>query len=183
MPSNNPIENFFMKFCKALLGVQKQTTNIGVFLELGAVPIMFFGVKNCLKNWHRIHRLGEANAVLLKVHQMACEHNLPWPIMTKDTLTSIGIAPEDDVRNIHKVAFETLKENFHHDSFQEIKSDRSKLRTYGKLKTEKGMEGYLDSIKNIKDRTALTKIRLSNHNLMIEKGRHQGLEEWQTLCP
>ena len=40
IPKNNPIENMYMKFCKALLGVQKQTSNIGVLLELGAVPIM-----------------------------------------------------------------------------------------------------------------------------------------------
>ena len=33
------------------------------------------------------------------------------------------------------------------------------------------------------DRTAITKLRLSNHDLMIEKGRHQGLEENQRLCP
>ena len=45
------------------------------------------------------------------------------------------------------------------------------------------MEDYLNSIENIRDRTALTKIRLSNHDLMIEKGRHQGLQENQRLCP
>ena len=33
------------------------------------------------------------------------------------------------------------------------------------------------------DRTALTKFRLSNHELMIEKGRHQGLDENQRTCP
>ena len=42
------------------------------------------------------------------------------------------------------------------------------------------MEDYLNSIKNVADRTALTKIRLSNHTLMIEKGRHQGLQENQS---
>jgi len=45
MPNNNPIENMYMKFCKALLGVQKQTSNIGVLFELGAVPIMFLESK------------------------------------------------------------------------------------------------------------------------------------------
>ena len=88
LPKNNPIENLYMSFCKTLLGVQKQTTNIGVLLELGAVPIMFFGVKNCLKNWHRIHKKHEANIITLKVHQMATEHNLPWTIVTKHHLDS-----------------------------------------------------------------------------------------------
>lgn len=183
MPNNNPIENLYMKFCKALLGVQKQTSNIGVLLELGAVPIMFFGIKNCLKNWHRIHKNSEANSIVLKVHQMASEHNLPWPLMTKNQLDSIGITPESDIQNIHKVAFEKLKENFYRESFEEISSEHSKLRTYAKLKTEIGIEDYLNSIENVRDRTALTKIRLSNHTLMIEKGRHQGLQENQRFCP
>ena len=89
----------------------------------------------------------------------------------------------DNVITIHKVAFERLKDIFHHNSFEEINSYHSKLRTYAKLKTEIEMEEYLDSIKNIKDRTALTKICLSNHDLMIEKGRHQGLQENLRLCP
>ena len=183
MPKNNPIENLYMKFCKTLLGVQKQTSNIGVLLELGAVPIMFFGVKNCLKNWDRIHKKYEANSIVLSTHQMAIEHNLPWPQMTKNQLDSIGIAPESDIENIHVEAFKKLKENFYQESFEEISSEHSKLRTYAKLKTEIGMEGYLNSIKNVGDRTALTKIRLSNHTLMIEKGRHQGLQENQRFCP
>ena len=114
---------------------------------------------------------------------MAIELNLPWPLMTKNKLESIGISPESDIENIHKVAFEKLKENFHQESFEEIRSELSKLRTYAKLKTEIGMEKYLNSIENIRDRTALTKLRLSNHTLMIEKGRHLGLQENQRLCP
>ena len=73
------------------------------------------------------------------------------------------------INNIHRVAFEKLKENFHQQSFDEISSEHSKLRTYAKLKTVTGLEEYLNSVENVRDRTALTKIRLSNHSLMIEK--------------
>ena len=183
MPKNNPLEIMYMKFCKELLGVQKQTSNTGVLLELGAVPLMFYGVKNCLKNWHRIHKKSEANSVVLKIHQMASELNLPWPSMNKNILNSVGISPESEINNIHRVAFEKLKENFHQQSFDEISSEHSKLRTYAKLKTVTGLEEYLNSVENVRDRTALTKIRLSNHSLMIEKGRHQGLQENERVCP
>ena len=88
-----------------------------------------------------------------------------------------------DIDNIHKAAFEKLKENFHRDSFAEINSERSKLRTYAHMKKETGLESYIIHMKNIMDRTAITKIRLSNHELMIEKGRHQGLELKYRLCP
>ena len=43
------------------------------------------------------------------------ELNLPWPLMNKNE--SIGLSPQDDVENIHKVAFEKLKENFYQESF------------------------------------------------------------------
>ena len=65
MPTNNPIENTHMRFCKDLLGVQRQTTNIRVLLDLGRVPIMLYGRKNCIKNWYRIHILGRTNELVL----------------------------------------------------------------------------------------------------------------------
>ena len=49
MPTNNPVENVFTSFCKQLLGVQKQTSNNGVLLELGLSPIMILGQKNAIK--------------------------------------------------------------------------------------------------------------------------------------
>ena len=130
-----------------------------------------------------MRKKSEANTIVIKTHKMSTELNLPWPLMNKNVLESIGLSPQDDVENIHKVAFEKLKENFYQESFEEISSEHSKLRTYAKLKTEIGMEKYLCIIENVWDRTALTKIRLSNHTLMIEKGRHQGLSENQRLCP
>ena len=54
LPTNNPIENLFMSFYKQLLGVQKQTTNNGVLLELGLLPITIWGKKKAIKNWVRI---------------------------------------------------------------------------------------------------------------------------------
>ena len=152
MPKNNPIENLFTKFIKTLLGVQKQTSNTGALLELGAVPVMFFGIKNCIKNWHRINNEKEANCILLDIHQMAIDNNLPWPVQIKNKLDSIDIdvGTEDDLGKIHITVFERLRNNFHQSCFEEIVLKHSKLRTYAKLKTEIGMEKYLNSIKNIR---------------------------------
>ena len=36
--NNNPLDNVHMRFCKDLLGVQRQTSNTGVLLELGRIP-------------------------------------------------------------------------------------------------------------------------------------------------
>ena len=57
LPKNNPIENMHMRFCKEVLGVQRQTTNVGVLLELGRIPITTYGMKSRMKNYTRIHIL------------------------------------------------------------------------------------------------------------------------------
>ena len=45
MLGNNPVENV-MLFSQQLLGVQKQTTNIRVLLELGQVPRSYSSKEN-----------------------------------------------------------------------------------------------------------------------------------------
>ena len=41
----------------------------------------------------------------------------------------------------------------------------------------------MSSVKNADDRIAMTKFRLSNHKLMIEKGRHLNLDITDRKCP
>ena len=45
MPKNNPIEIVQSKFLKQVLGVQIQTTNVGVLLETGELPIINHAIK------------------------------------------------------------------------------------------------------------------------------------------
>ena len=63
---------------------------------------------------------------------------------------------------------------FQQSALGEIKT-MSKMNTYSVLKRDISPEKYLTSVQNISDRTALTRLRLSNHNLMIEKGCHQNI--------
>ena len=60
----------------------------------------------------------------------------------------------------------------------------SKARTYAKHKTEYKYETYLDLVKIRRHRVALTKLRLPDHILMIEVGRHRRpkLDIEQRLC-
>ena len=68
-------------------------------------------------------------------------------------------------------AIKRMSDIFHQESFAEINKEGNKLRTYAKIKLEKGYENYLSIMANVEKCTAVTKIRLSNHDLMIE-GRH-----------
>ena len=55
--------------------------------------------------------------------------------------------------------------------------------TYSLFKTEIGLEKYLVETKNVADRVATTKFRLSNHKLMIEVGRHEDTPRERRFCP
>ena len=76
-----------------------------------------------------------------------------------------------------------MQDIFHQASFVEIGKESSKLRTYGRTKTEIGREEYRANISNLNERTAISKIRRSNHTLMIEKGRHLKIAKDERYCP
>ena len=82
------------------------------------------------------------------------------------------MSAETTSSNVNQIYFKRKSDIFHQNAFANISENSSKLRTYSLLKTEPGFENYLSDILSVKDRTALTKFRLSNHPLMIEKMRH-----------
>ena len=183
MSENNPIENVHIRFCKELLGVQRQTTNIGVLLEMGRIPIMHYAIKNCIKNWSRIHIIGKANEMVLLSHQMSLNCSLKWSEGVKSCLDRSGIGSQNNNKAIHNMIFKRMTDIFYQEAFTKINSVNSKLRTFAKLKTNIGIAKYLTQIKCIQNRVALSKIRLSNHDLMIEKGRHLKIDKTERFCP
>ena len=188
LPKNNPIETFYMSILKQILGVQKQTTNDGVLLELGLTPICFDAKKFAVKNWERIIR-GDANMLLISSHRESVYLDLPWTSLIRSDLEKIGLLNfyTDDHSSkppfVFKRMFERLCDIFHQETFEKINGNRSKLRTYAIFKKEKGYEKYLTDTKNVTTRKNVTKFRLSNHKLLIEVGRHQGLEANERFCP
>ena len=83
-PRNNPIENLHMQFCRQILGVQKNTTNNGVLLEIGRTPLMLEAQRLSVKNWERIKN-GDGNSLVTYSYQNACNKELDW-IRTIHTL-------------------------------------------------------------------------------------------------
>ena len=187
LPKNNPFETLHYSFCKQLLGVQKQTTNIGVLLELGMIPLKFYARKNALKNWYRIAKLKEANTITTLSYSHAISQGLSWPMQIKINLAQVGMletfVSDRQDPDCHKKFLQRLSDIFHQESFTEINTPDSKLRTYKHFKTEIGFENYLNLIPCDKERVALSKFRLSNHQLMIEKGRHLNITKELRFCP
>ena len=89
------------------------------------------------------------------------------------------------IRNqfIHIKAINRMTDIFHQEAFNDINRTRSNLRTYGKIKTKIDIEKNLFCVPNIESRTTLSRIRPSNHELMIEKGRHRNVDIRLRNCP
>ena len=187
-PNNNPLEKLDIMICKQILGVQRQTTNIGVLLELGRVPFQMYAIKYAIKNWERI-RNNCANKLLSSSFGDAINENLIWISSIKEHIERNGMLNLylNNYKNkppfINKKMFRTLSDEFHQEAFESIRRENSKLRTYAKYKTEIGYENYLTLIKYMNVRRQFSKFRLSNHNLMIESGRHQKLAKIHRFCP
>lgn len=180
LPKNNPIEIAHMRFCKDLLGVQKQTSNVGVLLELGEVPLSVLAQNNCMKNFSRITLAKQANNLLQILAQ--CNYsNYSWFYITQHCLNATGVENSD--KKIRNCLLQRLVDIFHQKAHLDINRDNSKLRTYKELKKSLGMEKYLLCHMSCKERISLTKLRLSNHPLMIESGRHLKLDILQRYCP
>ena len=188
LPRFDPIQSLYMSMMKQILGVQKQTTNIGVLLELGKTPISIEAKKLSIKNWERIKK-GNANTLLLASYQDAMQEDLPWISQIKSTLERNGFLSlylddhSDKPHFVFKKLAERLNDSFHQEAFESISKESSKLRTCSLFKKDKRSEPYLSEIKNINVRKLVTKFRLSNHRLMIEVGRHQGLNIEDRICP
>jgi hypothetical protein len=58
---------------------------------------------------------------------------------------------------------------------------KSKSNLFSNLKQNLSVESYL-SISNFEYRKPITKLRISEHNLLIEKGRHLNIPREQRLC-
>ena len=143
--------------------------------------------KNCVKNWERIAIRKDANFLSKASYEFALYNNTGWAQSIKDYLSQIGLMNvflnENVTRQANLEASEREKDMFYQTSFLKIQQNTSKLRLFGKLKKTIGLEKYLINTKNMIDRISMTKFRLSNHGLMIEKGRHNHIERDTRKCP
>ena len=111
---------------------------------------------------------------------------LTWPSMIKKNLSKCGMMDVffcEKRANTPQRFLQRLIDFVHQEAFAEINEPSSKLRTYKEFKTEIGHENYLEIISCERERINLSRLRLSNHQLMIEKGRHQKIPKEQRFCP
>ena len=112
-------------------------------------------------------------------------NNSGWTCSVKDSMSRIGLLTvflNKTKMNPNTIVFRRERDIFYQEAFYKIQNV-SKLQTFALIKTDIGPSEYLSVVQKIPDRIAMTKLRLSNHLLLIEKGRHTNIERQQRLCP
>ena len=150
MSKSSPVEKLYSSICKQTIGVQKQTTNIGVLLELGVVPLFLYSIKFSINNWERI-RNGNANPYLLSAFHESNRLKLPWSENIYTLIDSVGMNSlrvndySDKPPFIHKKMFQRMSDLFHQNSFEKINCESHKLRSYAIFRTKTGLMLQNDS--------------------------------------
>ena len=177
-----PVERTHTQFLKRILGVNRSTTNNLARSELGRYPLQERILKRNLSYiryidakppsslvWNAL-RYEEAqynnDCQRPTIFSLARRHeNLLFATNEGSLLARINEMEEDKIRN-------TIR-HCYHEAWKEQLNTFSKADTFKQFKDNIVMERYLEVIKNRKHRVSLSKLRLSDHCLMIEEGRHK----------
>ena len=189
------IELVHCKFIRKILCVKRSTNLEGLYGELGRHPLKIQRKLTLLKYWLKI--INSNNTLVKSVYNMmrndVYNNNTyggnNWAFQIKTMLSEIGLnnlwCYQNNLTNRLNSNYNYIKQRiidiYMQSWYAEINNSR-RLDSYCIYKQEFKMETYLDQIKINKYRIALSKFRLSSHNLEIETGRHGNIPRADRKC-
>ena len=193
MARADPVETFHLSFLKSILRVKKSTPNCFVYGELGQYPLALERKIKVIKFWIKIVSQDlECNSLVFKIYQeqlRLCNLNpnlVTWASLVRDMLNKYGLGNYWVAQNVgdKKVFLEFFKRRMYDVFLQEWNasvSATSEARLFKHIKIDFAFETYLDVLcKSL--RIATTRIRLSSHMFMIERGRWTKVAREDRLC-
>ena len=167
----------FLLFIPLKLWVTVARHNFNCMVCLGALTCHILNssphspLRDCYKSLIHFDRSGKVN----------------WVSHVKQLLCSIGLQDtwrEQRIENSKRFMndIEITIKNDYINIWRQATTCAPKLRTYITFKKSFNIKHYLLFLPNIKDITAMAKLRLSSHCLRIETGRHKNLPIKDRIC-
>ena len=168
-----------------MLGVNKSTTNVMARSELGIYPLQERILKRNLTYIRYMDSKPQTSLVWNALKYEETQHNNNC---TRSTIFSLAKEYENNLFNLSENGEGTLLEKINemesgkirdsvrysfHEAWKEQLNSFPKADTFKHFKDQIICERYLYIIKNRKKRVSMAKLRLSDHCLMIEEGRHR----------
>lgn len=193
--NNSKYEQLHNKFCKQALGIHSNATNLASKIELGRFPLELSITVSTLK--YIIRLMGKPkDSLCYQALQSQIELNnhskmsLVGYIEYVTSELQFNIDKNDllcksKVKRLVYTFSQQLKQYFHtavYNIRDNNNIEQGMLHNYFEVKRNMGLENYLRVIKNPKWRSAITKLRLSAHNLPVQSGRYSQIPRAQRIC-
>ena len=186
------IERIHTKFCRKVLQVKTSTNLDCLYGELGRLPMSVMRKIIMIRYWIKIITSSHTS-LLYRVYSMLMtdvENNdtyngTNWAHQIKCILDNIGMSNIWINQAGSNIIFTNIKlriiEIYKQTWYSNI-NNSPRLETYSLFKHDFTIEPYIDFIKEKKYRIALTQLRLSSHQLEIERGRYTNIERNDRKC-
>ena len=173
---NLPFEKVLMNFGKYILGVNRKACNAGVRGELGLYPVYFDIISRAINYSHRLRQLPTntlLKAAYLKSVDLDKSGVSTWTTGFKKLCNTVTDKNEEELYAMTKRdILDMCRKAYVKHWVSIIRKEDSKLNFYATIKNNMNFENYLNDIKSFRHRQAYTKLRISAHNLEVEKGRY-----------
>ena len=177
-----PAEKLHTNFCRFLLYVNRKASNIAVRAELGRRPLLTSLTVHSFKYWLAVCNTKNRDSFVYKSYLAsynASREGAPgWAMFIHKNCDIFGMSEawhSQGTRSKNKTTREfqqSVLELHDRNWWQDLCREDSKLRTYKEFKGTIQMENYLLAIKNPLNRREFTRLRISAHQLQIERGRY-----------
>ena len=178
-------------FLKKVVGVKKNASTNGVRGDTGVFPVYIDAVMAAMKYWERLkdckNRL--LAAALVEQERMMSRGVHSWGLgmkkikegVTKRENPTENVSP-DTSRAFKTKLFQEFESHWFSALWKNQSSSEGKFTFYRSFKKDFVFEGYLNQPRS-DARREFTKLRISSHQLMVEKGRYNGTPREDRCCP
>ena len=181
--NNSKADLTHRKLLKCILGVSRSCPNIAVYGETGEIPLSLKGFRLMLDYWKRLTDLPDESLA-----KRALKENVNirtnWIRTIEKLVSTFNLLESCNTNN--KQFKKTSKQNvqkYYKTSWTNKLAlpDQTRLKVYQIIKKEFEPSKHLD-LTQFELRQIISKIRCSDHNLEIEKGRHRNIPRGERIC-
>ena len=176
--------------CKRFLNVSKYTPNVMALGECGRYPIYRNSIIRCIQYWIKLIQMPEwryPRKAYNMLYSLDCAERYTWATSVKNILFSFGFGYvwiSQDIGNKTSFLFafkQRVSDIQVQDWISKINSS-SRYDIYSKYKLTLEPECYLIDYSLHLYRKDIARIRVGGAGLLVDKGRHIGLNKSERIC-
>ena len=194
-PTSIMHEQIMNSFCINVLGVHRKSSTLAIKGKLGVYPLSISIFEKMIKYWFHLIFLKNrgndliANTIFESLNIALSSNQHSWFTSATYLLRLAGIniggmntIEKAEQNRIISTLRNELKQEYERIFFQSIRASEKLNTVYAKVKTSYKIEDYLNEIRYFKYRSAIAKMRISEHTMPIETGRWKSIAREERTC-